>query len=377
MAWYQREVQEVYESLETSDTGLTSDGANERLAQYGPNKFAKEEGIKRLEILLNQFKNPLIFILIFAGLVTTYFHEYIDSGVIFAVVLINSVVGYLQEFKAERSARALKKMLVPHARVIRNGKEIEISSEDLVPGDVVRVLSGDRMPADIRLFRAVELRIDEAMLTGESVPANKVTEAIPKENLTPGDQRNMGFLGTIVVSGRGRGVVVETGQGTLLGKIATDVQEIGYVKTPLQEKFDHFAHQIGYLVFGASVLIIITGLFTGLAFKEIFTTAIAAAVATVPEGLPIVVTIAMAIGVSRMARRNAIVRKLPAVETLGSTTVICSDKTGTLTKNEMTVKLIHDGRHRFEVTGTGYEPAGGIHGPLKGIQQKEPSSSLR
>ena len=360
MEWYRLDVEEVFQRLGTSKEGLLDDDIKKRLLKYGPNKFAKEEGVSKLKILLNQFKNPLIYLLIFAGIVTTYFHEYIDSGVIFGVVILNAIVGFVQEFKAEESARALQKMLVPIAHVVRGGREDEINSEELVPGDIVYLESGDRVPADIRLFKTVEFRVDEAMLTGESVPANKITEAIARETLTPGDQRNMGFMGTIVVNGRARGIVVGTGSSTTLGKIAQDVKEIGYVKTPLQEKFDHFAHQIGFIVLGACSILIAAGMMIGLGFKEMFTIAVAVAVATIPEGLPIVVTVAMAIGVSRMARKNAIVRKLPAVETLGSATVICSDKTGTLTKNEMTVNLIYDGSHRYEVTGSGYEPAGGI-----------------
>ncbi|MDD2672128.1 MAG: HAD-IC family P-type ATPase, partial [Syntrophales bacterium] len=256
--------------------------------------------------------------------------------------------------------RSLKKMVVPRARVLRDGKEREIRSEELVPGDVVLVASGMRIPADLRFFRSTELKVDESMLTGESLPAEKHTEALPDAHLTPGDQVNMGFMGTIVVSGRARGVVVETGTRTVLGRIADEVRDVGVVKAPIQEKINSFARAIGLLVLGAAALMFLIGMLIGESAKDMFMVAVAAAVAAIPEGLPIVVTIAMAIGVARMARHNAIIRKLPAVETLGSTTVICSDKTGTLTRNEMTVKLVYDGSFFYEVEGTGYEPSGAI-----------------
>jgi Ca2+-transporting ATPase len=276
------------------------------------------------------------------------------------VVIFNAVIGYIQEFKAEESIRALKKLVVPKARVLRNGKEKEINSEELVPGDVVLLASGSKVPADLRLFNAIELRVDESLLTGESLPADKNPATIKKDNLTPGDQKNMVFMGTIVVKGRARGIVVETGDKTLLGQIAEQVKEIVTVKTPLQNKFEKFAKFISLFVLGISVFIFGSGILLGEKMSEMFMIAVAIAVSAIPEGLPVAVTIAMAIGINRMAKRNAIIRKLPAVETLGSTTVICSDKTGTLTKNEMTVRVIYDGVHVYEVTGSGYDPEGSI-----------------
>ncbi len=238
-------------------------------------------------------------------------------------------------------------MVVAKARVLRDGREQEISSESLVPGDIVLLASGMKVPADLRLFQTTELRIEEAALTGESIPAQKTVKPIEEANLTPGDQINMAFMGTIVVNGRARDVVVETGSGTVLGKIAHEVKELAISETPLQKKIGEFAQWIGILVLGSAAVISVLGLSLGMTLAEIFKTAVAASVAAVPEGLPIVVTITMAIGMRRMAKRNAIIRKLPAVETLGSTTVICSDKTGTLTKNEMTVKAVYDGEHRY------------------------------
>jgi Ca2+-transporting ATPase len=277
-----------------------------------------------------------------------------------AVVLLNAIIGYIQEFKAEESVRALKKMVVPGARVIRDGVEKEINSLELVPGDIVLLASGSKVPADLRLFRTIELKVEEAMLTGESIPAEKTIADIREDHLTPGDQRNMAFMGTVVVSGRAHGIVVETGQRTVLGQIAKEVREVSAFKTPLQDKLERFARLIGFVVIGVSALVLGAGIMLGEKASDMFMTAVAMAVSAIPEGLPIAVTITMAIGVTRMARRNAIIRKLPAVETLGSTTVIGSDKTGTLTRNEMTVRVIFDGNETYEVTGIGYEPKGDI-----------------
>jgi len=360
MKWYQLDIPAVLEECKTRPEGLTALEVEERLTQYGPNSLPEEAGLSRLKILLHQFKSPLIYILIVAAIVTALLGEFIDTGVIVAVVILNAIVGYFQEYKAETSVRALKSMVVARARVIREGKEREIATEDLVPGDVVLLASGAKVPADLRLVEVTELRAEEAALTGESVPVEKTAEPIAEEHLTPGDQINMAFMGTVIVNGRARAVVVETGAKTVLGQIARDVKELSVTETPLQRKMVKFAQFIGLLVLGSAVAIIVFGLFLGITLKELFITAVAASVATIPEGLPIVVTVTMAIGITRMAARNAIMRKLSAVETLGSTTIICSDKTGTLTKNEMTVKAVYDSNHGFEVTGSGYDPEGEI-----------------
>ncbi|MFZ5447972.1 MAG: cation-translocating P-type ATPase [Thermodesulfobacteriota bacterium] len=360
MNWYQLEMNQLFAELNTSEQGLTEAEARERLGQIGPNKLAEAEKISRLKILLHQFTSPLIYILLIAAVVTFFLQEYKDTGVIAAVLLLNALIGFIQEYKAEKQVQALKKMVVAKARVLREGKEVEINGEEVVPGDIVLLASGGRVPADVRLVKTIELKADEAMLTGESIPAEKKSGVITEDNLTPGDQRNMAFMGTVVVNGRAKGVVVATGPRTVLGHIAKDVQEIGVTKSPLQDKIDRFAQAIGIIVLVAASLLFLVGILAGESAKDMFMTTVAATVATIPEGLPIVVTIALAIGVSRMAQSNAIIRKLPAVETLGSTTVICSDKTGTLTKNEMTVKLAFDGEKIYEVTGTGYEPLGEI-----------------
>jgi magnesium-transporting ATPase (P-type) len=360
MDWYQLDAKEVFRKLTTSEHGLTGVEASKRLSEYGPNQLAEEQKVSKMKILVHQFTSPLIYILFIAAVVTGLLREYIDTGVILAVILLNAIIGYIQEFKAERSVRALKKMVVPKARVVRDGDEREISSVELVPGDIVLLASGAKVPADLRLFKGLELRIDESILTGESIPAEKVTAGLPEENLTFGDQDNMSFMGTVVVNGRGRGIVVATGPATVLGRIAQEVKEVGPVKAPIQEKIASLAKRLGTLVAGASLAVFLIGLLRGESIKEMAITAIAVAVATIPEGLPIVVTVALAIGVVRMARRNAIVRTLPTVETLGSTTVIGSDKTGTLTRNEMTVRLFYDGERTYEITGSGYQPKGEI-----------------
>jgi Ca2+-transporting ATPase len=360
MKWYQRGEREIFEELQTSEKGLSLAEASQRLQKYGPNTLPEEDSVSRLKILLHQFTSPLIYILLAAAVVTAILGDTIDTGVIVSILILNAIIGFIQENKAETSVRALKSMVVSRARVLREGKEKEVLTEDLVPGDVVLLTSGIRVPADVRLIHTIELKAEEAALTGESIPVEKVTKPIPDENLTPGDQKNMAFMGTIIVSGRGRGIVVETGARSVLGQIAREVKELSVTQTPLQQKIGKFGRFIGLLVLGSAIAISAVGISLGMSVIEIFKIVVAASVATVPEGLPIVVTVTMAIGISRMAKRNAIIRKLPAVETLGSTTVICSDKTGTLTKNEMTVKVIYEGRHACEVTGTGYEPKGEI-----------------
>ncbi|MDQ7784098.1 MAG: HAD-IC family P-type ATPase [Desulfomonilaceae bacterium] len=360
MDWYKLGIEEALEKLKTSERGLANDEIEQRLKRFGPNRLPEEAGVSRVKILLHQFASPLIYMLIIAAVVTALLQEYKDTFVIFAVIVLNAVIGYVQEFKAEESISALKKIMVPRALVVRNGKKTEIDSENLVPGDVVLLESGNRVPADLRLIKTIEAKVDESILTGESLPVEKTTDAIGEDNLTPGDRKNMAFMGTAVVSGRIRGVVVETGSGTVLGSISERVREIGVTRAPLQAKFDRFANIIGIIVLSAASVLLLLGILIGENLKDIFMTAVAAAVATIPEGLPVVVTIALAISVARMARNHSIIRKLPAVETLGSTTVICSDKTGTLTRNEMTVKQIYDGAHVYEVTGSGYEPSGEI-----------------
>jgi Ca2+-transporting ATPase len=274
MNWYQLNSEDILRKLNTSEEGLTDKGVKERLKQYGPNKLAEEEKINRLKILLHQFTSPLIYILILAAIVTFLLKEYIDTGVIMAVVLLNAIIGYIQEFKAEESVRALKKMIVPHARVLRDRREKEVNSVDLVPGDIVLLSSGSRVPADLRLFKTIELKVEEAMLTGESIPSEKNISTIKEDNLTPGDRKNMIFMGTAVVNGRAKGIVVETGQKTVLGQIAKEVREVSALKTPLQDKLERFAKLIGLVVIGFSALVFGTGIMLGAKASDMFMTAL-------------------------------------------------------------------------------------------------------
>ena len=368
---YQQDSSDVLRTLGTSEQGLSLSEVRIRLAEHGLNQLAEEPPVSRWKLLLHQFVNPLVYILLIAAAVTAFLGEYKDTVVILVAVAIRTVIGYTQELKAEGSVRALKKMSVLKARVVRDGREREVNSEDLVPGDMVLLTSGVKVPADLRLIRTTELRIDEAVLTGESVAADKDPAAIAEANLTPGDQRNMAFMGTAVVNGRALGVVTATGSRTVLGNIAVEMRRIGRVETPLEQKFHDFALRIGYAVMAASAALFVLGILTGESLRDMFMTTVAAAVATIPEGLPIVVTVTMAVGVARMAKRNAVIRKLAAVETLGSTTVICSDKTGTLTKNEMTVRMLYDGVQVYEVTGSGYSPEGRIESNGQMITQEQ------
>ena len=358
--WHQLEIGEVEARLATTREGLSSEEAKRRLDRFGPNELAVEEPALPLVILFRQVRSPLIYILIGAGLVTLLLGRYIDAGVILLVVVLNSVVGFIQEYKAEQSLRALARMTAPRARVLRDGEEREIDAREVVPGDVVLLESGVKVPADLRLFRALELQADESTLTGESQPVTKITGAIEDANAPLGDRFNMAYMGTIVVRGRGTGLVVATGMQTVFGHISAQVRRVGEVKSPLQVRLDRFAQLIALLVLAVTVLVFLLGLITGEPLADVFLTAVATAVATVPEGLPVTITVALAVGVWRMAQRNAIIRKLPVVETLGSTTTICSDKTGTLTKNEMTVTKIYAGGQVFRATGVGYEPEGEI-----------------
>jgi len=356
--WETLEVQESFSLLASTESGLTSEEAQKRLAEFGPNVLAAEEKINILSIILHQFKSPLIYVLLVAAVVTFFLQEYIDMAVILAVVMLNAVIGFIQEVKAEQGVRSLKKMVQVKARALRDRHEKELPASQLVPGDVVYLAAGMRVPADLRLIHVLDLRVDESMLTGESLPADKRTDRLIEQNLTPGDMKNIAFMGTTVVYGRGRGVVVETGRRTVIGDIAEKVQEVPFGKAPLQYKLDNFAKFLSWTVGTISLFIFGLGLYEGERLSDMFIAAVAIAVSAIPEGLPVAVTIAMAIGVNRMARQNAIVRRLPSVETLGSTTIIGSDKTGTLTKNEMTVRLIFDGIRTYEVTGVGYEPSG-------------------
>jgi Ca2+-transporting ATPase len=345
--------------LDTSfESGLSSAEAQRRLEQYGPNELQAAAGISPWHILLQQFKNVLIIILLIATLLSAFLGHGIEAVAIAVIVLFAVLLGFVQEFRAEKAIEALRQMAAPTATVLRDGEEVELASRDVVPGDVTLLHAGDKVPADVRLLEAINLQIEEAALTGESVPVEKQVAPIAGADLALGDRRNMGYAGTVATYGRGRGVVVGTGMNTEFGKIADMLQTIETGRTPLQENLDRVGAVLARASFVIVGIIVVLGLFRGQDFVEMLIFGVALAVAVVPEALPAVVTISLAIGVQRMVKRNALMRRLPAVETLGSTSVICSDKTGTLTKDEMTVRKVHVAGQMFDVSGAGYEPHG-------------------
>jgi magnesium-transporting ATPase (P-type) len=349
---------EIEAELATGPRGLTAEEAVKRKERYGPNQLAAAP--KRSEIVrfLLQFHNVLIYVLIVAAVLAVAIGHSVDAVVILAVVLVNAVVGYVQEGRAERALDAIRNMIDPQASVIRDGRRLTLAAEDIVPGDLVLLEPGDRVPADLRLFRVRNLRIDEASLTGESVPADKGVAPVSRDALL-GDRSSMAYLGTFVAAGSGTGIVVATGAATELGRISTLVGSIEPLTTPLIRQMNALARTLTAIILALSVAVFVFAvLVRGYQWPEAFMVMIGVIVAAIPEGLPAVMTITLAIGVQRMAERNAIVRHLPAVETLGSVSVICSDKTGTLTRNEMTVRTVVTSEGAFEVSGVGYRPKG-------------------
>ncbi|MEQ8787336.1 MAG: cation-transporting P-type ATPase [Pirellulaceae bacterium] len=330
-----------------------------RQERFGLNAIPVRRGHGPLITFLLQFHQPLIYILLVASGITAALHEWIDAGVIFAVVLVNAIIGFLQESKAAKALEALAKMTVTEARVLRSGEIHKIPSVELVPGDIVLLQSGDKVPADLRLVRCRDLQVDESTLTGESVPVQKAPGPLPAE--TPlAERRNLVFSSTLVTYGQGRGVVFATGAKTEVGRISTLVSTADILETPLTRKIAGFSRLLLVVILALAALTFAVGVMRGQLAFDMFMAAVAMAVGAIPEGLPAAVTITLAIGVSRMARRRAIIRKLPAVETLGSTTTICSDKTGTLTVNQMTVREVYAAGQQFELTGSGYSPDGEI-----------------
>ncbi len=356
--WYALEVPEVLGSFGSSTKGLTEAESAQRLSEYGPNRLTPPEPRSALLRFLSQFDNLLIYILLAAGFVTLLLGHFVDAGVIFCVVLINAVIGFVQEGKAERALEAVRGLLSPQATVIRDGHRRTLPADQLVPGDLVFVQSGDRVPADLRLVSMRELRIDEAILTGESVPAGKYAEVV-NSGAPLGDRRNMAFSGTLVTYGQGTGVVTATGDATEIGQISAMLATVEPMSTPLTRQMARFARVLTGAILALAIVTAFFGVWVhNYPVSEMFLAAVGLAVAAIPEGLPAIITITLAIGVQRMATRNAIIRRLPAVETLGSVSVICSDKTGTLTRNEMTVRAVATRLRFYEVSGVGYDPHG-------------------
>ena len=363
--WHSIDYKEVMNSFESSIDGLKSEEVKKRLLKYGPNQLIRKNKDGVLKLLWRQINNPLIWVLIGSSTIATALGKITDGMVVLAVVVINSIIGFLQEFKAGKAIEALSSMVPENAIVIRDGNIVTIPVSEIVPGDIVKVEAGDRIPADMRLIQQKNLQVEEAALTGESVPSQKNTDAVNSDAVI-GDRKSMVFSGTLVVSGTATAIVVNTGMNTELGKISDMLNETIDLETPLTKKLAVIGKYLTIGIVAIAFVIMIVGTYRALgqgvamfdALRESLIFAIALAVGAIPEGLPAVVTIALAIGVQRMAKRQAIIRKLPAVETLGSTTVICSDKTGTLTRNEMTVNELWNYNYEIQVTGVGYNKAG-------------------
>ncbi len=360
-AWHALASAESLQQLGSRPDGLSPAEAAERLARHGANRLPPREGQSPWLRLALQFHNLLIYVLLVAALVTFALGEWLDSAVIVGVVVINALVGFIQEGKAEQAMRAIQKMLVQQSRVRRGGDLLLLPAEELVPGDVVLLEAGERVSADLRLLEARDLRIDEALLTGESLPADKQVAAVSAA-ASLGDRRSMAYSGTLVSSGSGVGVVVATAGDTELGRISHLLGAVGVIQTPLLSDMATFARRLTVIIVAFALLAFVVGVgWRGYAPGEMLMASVGIAVAAIPEGLPAVLTIILALGVQRMARRQAIIRRLPAVESLGAVTVICSDKTGTLTRNEMTVQRVYTAEHRYQVEGVGYAPHGRVH----------------
>jgi Ca2+-transporting ATPase len=355
--YYDEAADAVLKTLNTSGAGLSSGEAENRLEKYGKNELKEEEKTSVVKLFLSQFKSFLILILLAAALVSAFLGELVDAFVILFTVILAGVLGFVQEYRAEESIKLLKSLTSPEALVVRDGKEVKVQSSLLVPGDILILQAGDRIPADARLLEALSLKIDESSLTGESVPVEKSTTIFPPETPQP-DRKNMVYTGTSVTYGRGKAIITATGMSTAFGKLAGLLGEIERERTPLQEKLDQFGRWLGLATLIVVAFVAILGIFQGFDPFEMFLWGVALAVAAIPEALPAVVTVGLALGVRRMVKRHALVRKLPSVETLGSTNIICTDKTGTLTQNKMTVEKVYVNGALLKVTGEGYKPIG-------------------
>ncbi|MCP5011519.1 MAG: HAD-IC family P-type ATPase, partial [Aestuariibacter sp.] len=351
---------EVLQALSSRSSGLTDDEVSARLQQYGPNKLPQAPQPGMFARFIKQFANLLVIVLIVAGVLTALLQHWIDTFVIFGVVIVNAIIGVIQEGKAEKAMDSIRNMLALKAAVIRNGKRRTLEGDSLVPGDIVLLEAGDKVPADLRLLRSHGLAIQESLLTGESLPVEKHTKAV-SEDAGLGDRECLAFSGTSVTAGQGMGVVIATGATTEIGRIGGLLSDVQKLTTPLVEQMDVLAKWITGIILAIAVVLLLVGTWIlEQPFTELFLAVVGLSVAAIPEGLPAVLTITLAVGVQSMAKRNAIVRVLPAIETLGSVSVICSDKTGTFTRNEMMVVSAVTQDAHFEVDGEGYAPVGDI-----------------
>jgi magnesium-transporting ATPase (P-type) len=358
--WHAIDAGEALVIIGSREGGLTEKEASERLALYGPNRLSPPKRHSPLERFAAQFRNVLIYVLLAAAGITVFLGHWVDAGVIAGVVFLNALIGFIQEGKAERALEAIRTMLSNQAMVLRDGSRKMLPADQLVPGDIVFVQSGDKVPADLKLFKIKDLRIDEAALTGESVPVDKSAELVD-ETATVGDRKCMAYSGTLVTYGQGTGVVVGSGDSTEIGRINMMLAGVQPLTTRLLRQMAEFGHLLTIAILGLAAATFAFGILVrSYTVGEMFLAGVGLAVAAIPEGLPAIITITLAIGVQRMARRKAIIRRLPAVETLGSVTVICSDKTGTLTRNEMTVQTVATANYLFDVSGGGYDPHGGF-----------------
>jgi Ca2+-transporting ATPase len=371
MIFHQLTPEDVLKHFSSTIEGLGEEEARTRLARYGLNEIRREREISPVKIFLSQFSSFIVYILIAAVFISFILHEYIDGAVIITILIVNAFLGFFQEYKAEKAIESLKKMVALQATVIRDGRKMRINSNGLVPGDVIVFESGDRIPADARIIEGYLLEVMESSLTGESHSVRKDSAPID-DTRTLGDMKNMVFGGTNVISGSGKAVVVRTGMDTEMGKIAESIESVENDETPLQKKLDLLGKRLGILTLITCGTIIAFGIFKGGGPLEMIMVGVSLAVAAVPEGLPIVVTIALALGVKRMVGQHALVKHLPSVETLGCTTVICTDKTGTLTRNEMTVTKLFVNNTIIDITGTGYGTSGKF---MSSGEEIDPSSA--
>ncbi|MTI81589.1 MAG: cation-transporting P-type ATPase [Firmicutes bacterium] len=357
--FYNMKVEDVSSKFKTNlETGLTEQEAEKRQQEYGDNKLEKHSGISPWVLLINQFRNIIVILLLVATAISLFMGDIVEAIAVFSVIIINALFGFFTEYRAEQAMDALKKMVSTSAKVIRNGQLSEIPAEKLVPGDIVVLEEGDSVPADARVVQSDNLGVIEASLTGESESVDKNTTPLQEETLAVGDRTNMVYMSTVVVRGNGRALITGTGGNTEIGKVSNMLEEAEDEDTPLEKRMARLGHQLAGISIALAVIMIVVGILVGRPLVEMLETSIALAIAAVPEGLVAVATITLAIGMNRMAKKNAIIRKLPAVETLGSTTVICSDKTGTLTENEMTLEEIWLNGRNIKVTGVGYQPEG-------------------